>query len=309
MSGKKLNLDDVSKLIEECDEVVRSSPYSDQINTFENLREVVNCLKAFGYEWGSEELTFTEYYPLLKHTCLEVSKGRPSRFSQTKNYTFDDNKYYVVWSRYGECLYEDMKKIGVYHIMKEKLMEYNPLEIDEFGSCYIYSVTDGKRLAEDYDKIIKSMKKIIEAKKEDIHVRENFFSQRKIVSNKEERLLLEQKGWKIEPTHIQHEMLYFNAKNEYNPALPEMTGQFLIIKQFDVPDDKRENMLIGCSRLDGIDMYESTEYVSNYRDMFNGIDKACKKYSKEHDLESKVKESIKNNETHMNIHKRPRRSR
>lgn len=104
-----------------------------------------------------------------------------------------------------------------------------------------------------------------------------------------DRCLLEQNGWKIEPINIDGEMLYFNATNDYNKALPKMTGQFLVMQQFDMPDDKRENELIGCCRCDNVDLYDSPEYVSKYEDMFNGIEKACQLYSKEHDLETKIR--------------------
>lgn len=132
--------------------------------------EICEVLKALGYEWGYKEIRINQYYCYLVNDDIRVYKGGEIANKATK-YSFDNDKYYIHWDNGNIGKYMFVSSRDYYCDIDEEweefnkiLHSYNPLEWDEFNNHIIYSIEDGKRLANDYNRICKETRKKIRKK-------------------------------------------------------------------------------------------------------------------------------------------------
>lgn len=143
------------------DTFVKNNPYYTSSVT-ENIK-ICEALKALGYEWGSKKIGRNSYYCYLQNDDIRVYKGGNITNRATK-YVFDDEKYYIHWVvNVGKYMFvsdsQDYCDIDEeWEEFEKKLHSYNPMEWDEHNDHIIYSIEDGKRLADDYENICQEIR-------------------------------------------------------------------------------------------------------------------------------------------------------
>lgn len=141
------------------EEFEKSRPFGYGYHHYE-LLSTCKKLKALGLEWG-DNLNYKDFR-IVKDTYITNS---------TTKYKFQDDTYYIHWDSgnvgaylfvHGTNEYDAIQE--EYKEFKDRLMQYNPVDYDDFNDHMIFDIENGKKLLNDYESIVKEIREKVKLK-------------------------------------------------------------------------------------------------------------------------------------------------
>ena len=120
------------------------------------------------------------YYPRVEwdNVIFNSQIRMTSRYSITNSatkYKHDGKNKVIVWNEScGRCAFVDSDYwwdiADEWEELTNVLKSYNPLDYDEINNNYIYNLENGKRLINDYDKIVQDFKDKVDKKIKEVQL-------------------------------------------------------------------------------------------------------------------------------------------